>query len=203
LELAVSLQSAAIDSQFTVEVREPKLQLTIGGPKEVRFGEKAVFELTFANPGSADAENVLVRLMPIDPGDDADTHEIGTIPAASKQTVEIELVARQPGTLAIRAEATAESGLKSEAVREVTVLKPDLKVEVAGPKFRYARTVATYHVKVLNPGNTVARGVQVGAMLPAQSNFVSCSGGGQKEEGANNIRWKVPDLAAGGEYTDL
>jgi uncharacterized repeat protein (TIGR01451 family) len=201
LELAVSLQSAAIDSQFTVEVREPKLQLAISGPKEVRYGEKAVYELTFSNPGSADAENVLVRLLPIDPGDEADTHEIGTIPATSKQSVEIELVARQSGTLAIRAEATAESGLKCDAFREVIVLKPELKVEITGPKFRYARTVATYQVRVTNPGNTVARGVQVGAMLPAQSNFVSASGGGQKEDGANNIRWKVPDLAASGEYT--
>jgi uncharacterized repeat protein (TIGR01451 family) len=199
MDLAVTLQSAAIDSQFSVEVREPKLQLIIGGPKEVRYGEKVVYELTFSNPGSADAENVLVRLFPIDPGDEADTHEIGTIPAGSKQSVEIELVARQSGTLSIRAEATAESGLKADALREVTVLKPELKVEVAGPKFRYARTIATYQVKVTNPGNTIARGVQVGAMLPAQANFVSASAGGQKEEGANNIRWKVPDLAAGGE----
>ncbi len=199
MELAVSLQTAAIDSQFSVEVREPKLQLAISGPKEVRYGEKAVYELTFSNPGSADAENVLVRLLPIDPGDEADTHEIGTIPAASKQSVEIELVARQTGTLSIRAEATAECGLKCDALREVTVLKPELKVEVSGPKFRYARTIATYQVRVTNPGNTIGRGVQVGAMLPAQANFVSASGGGQKEEGANNIRWKVPDLAAGGE----
>jgi len=200
LELAVTLQSAAIDSQFSVEVREPKLQLAISGPKEVRYGEKAVYELTFSNPGSADAENVLVRLFPIDPGDEADTHEIGTVPANSKQSVEIELVARQPGTLSIRAEATAESGLRSEALREVTVLKPELKVEVTGPKFRYARTVATYQVKVSNPGNAVARGVQVGAMLPGQANFVSASGGGEKEDGANNIRWKAPDLPPGGEH---
>jgi uncharacterized repeat protein (TIGR01451 family) len=202
MDIAVSLQSAAVDSQFSVEVHEPKLQLHIEGPKEVHFGEKAVFELTFSNPGTSDAENVLVRLQPLDPGDEADTHEIGTIPAGSKQTVEIELVARQPGTLAIVAEATADTGLRSDARRDVVVLKPELKVEVQGPKFRYAGTIATYTIRVHNPGNAMARNLQLGAMLPVQSTFVSASEGGAPKEGEpNQVAWKVADIQAGGEQT--
>jgi uncharacterized repeat protein (TIGR01451 family) len=200
LDLAVSLQSAAIDSQFSVEVREAKLQLNIAGPREVNFGEKAVYELTFSNTGSADAENVLVKLMPIDPGDEADTHEIGTIPAGAKQTVEIELVARQPGTLAIVAEASADSGIKTDARKDVIVLKPEIRVEMRGPKFRYAHTVATYTIRITNPGNAIARGVQLGAMMPVQATFISATGGGGPKEGEpNQILWKVPDIQPNGE----
>lgn len=199
LALAVELRAAPIKSQFRVEVREPKLKLDIAGPTEVRYGETAVYELTFSNAGTADAENVLVRLMPIDAGDEAETHDIGVIPAGSKQVVEIELVARQPGVIIIQAEATADSGLRSEVRLEVIVRRAEIRVDIKGPKFRYAHTVAAYTIRISNSGNATAHGVQLGAKLPVDSKFLSCTGDGQQDAGANSVGWTVPDIQAGGE----
>ena len=50
-----------------------------------------------------------------------------------------------------------------------------------------------------NAGNATAHGVQLGAKLPVDAKFLSCTGGGQKDAGASSIHWTVPDIQAGGE----
>ncbi len=199
-ELGVQWSCAPASSLVSVEVQEPKLQLNVTGPGEVEYGEKVVYELTFENPGTADAEKVLVRLLPLDPADEPDAHEIGTIAAGQKKVVEIELIARQSGQLAIRAEATAEGGLRSAASKDVIVRRAGIRVALEGPKFRYARTACTYLVRVSNPGNAPARDVQVGVMLPRKAKFVSTTGGGRKDQD-NNIRWTIGKLDPAGEQT--
>jgi uncharacterized repeat protein (TIGR01451 family) len=201
LDMEVEWASAPARSQLAVEVQEAKLELQLTGPKEVDFGDKVIYELTFSNPGTAPADNVLVKLLPIDPADAADTHEIGTIAAGAKKVVEIELVARQAGTLNIRAEATADGGLHSEVRHDVIVRRADLRLAVDGPKFRFAGTSASYSIVVGNPGNAAAKNVQLGVMLPSKARFVACSDGGHKEDETNNVRWTIASLAPGEEKT--
>ena len=102
-DLAVRWSAASTSAQATVEVQEPKLELRIAGPKEVRCDAKEIYRLTISNPGSADADDVVIRLLPLD-GDDGEptSHKVGTIGAGSSDIVEIELVARQSGPLKIQ-----------------------------------------------------------------------------------------------------
>lgn len=199
IELAVQLTSAPSTSDVSIDVREPKLQLALAGPQEVEFGEKAVYELTFANPGNADAQDVIVRLLPIEPGDEPDEHQIGTIPAGAKKVVEIELIARQAGMLHIQAEAFAEGGLKSQVVHDVTVQRAELAMQVRGPEHAFAGTEAEYTLHVKNAGNGLARDVEVGAVLPNGAVYVSCSGDGKKEADENSVLWNLGHLQPGAE----
>ncbi len=203
LELGVQWSSAPVSSQVNVEVQEPKLILSVKGPEKVEYGARAIYELTFDNPGTADAERVMVKLMPIDPGDSADAHEIGTIAAGSRKVVEIELVARQEGILMIRAQASAEGGLTSDVQHDVMVRRAGLKLDIVGPQFRYARTEGGYTLHVRNPGTSAAKNVQVGMMLPAGASFVSASNNGKlvQEAGQDQVRWILPSLAEGENTT--
>jgi uncharacterized repeat protein (TIGR01451 family) len=199
-DMAIQWTQAPGSSQVHVEVQEPKLIMTLAGPKEVSFGEKAIYKLTFSNPGNADAENVMVKLLPIGAGDGApDTHSIGTIPAGENKVVEMELVARQAGHLAIKAEATGDGGLHAALDEDVLVRRAALKIAAEGPKFQYARTVVNYTVRVTNPGNAACNNVQVAAQLPAKATYLSNTGGGQTDADDSRIVWTVRSLQPGEE----
>ncbi|MEK6238574.1 MAG: hypothetical protein N2C14_27970, partial [Planctomycetales bacterium] len=107
LDLAISISQAALSSQATVEVAEPKLAMSISGASEALYGKMEVYKLTLSNPGTADAENVTLKLLPGNPGDAPPAaHSIGTLRAGDKKVIELELTPRQGGDLKIHAMAT-------------------------------------------------------------------------------------------------
>ncbi len=198
LDVKMKWTTAPAEASTVLNVLEPKLQLAVTGPKEIGYGEKAVYTMTFSNPGTADAEDVEVMLMPLEPGSQPETHEIGTIAAGDKRDVEIELVPKQTGTLQIRAQATAVGGLVSQVSEDILIRRAGIDVQLEGPNFRYAKTPATYRLKVTNPGNAPTAGLQVGAILPPGAKLVSATQNGQEEEGGR-VRWRLDNLAPGKE----
>ncbi|HEY2827367.1 MAG TPA: hypothetical protein VGJ04_07175, partial [Pirellulales bacterium] len=134
-DLAVQWSCAPAMSKAMVEVKEPKIALTLDGPSELLFGQTKVYRLTLSNPGNGDAENVVLLLAPVDGGAGAPTrHEIGLIRAGETKPVEVELSARQAGKLAIKAMAVADGNLKSEVAQDILVRRAGLKANVTGPE---------------------------------------------------------------------
>jgi uncharacterized repeat protein (TIGR01451 family) len=201
-DLAVRWMQSPQVSAATVEVQEPKLEMALAGAKEVLFGEKQLYKITMSNPGTGDAENVVIHLMPLSPSDKSvASHRIGTIKAGASKTVEVELIARQSGHLSIKAEATASGDLKATLAEEILVRKPALRLAVAGPKVQYAGTPAAYEVRVTNPGDAVARHVTVVCKLPPQSEYISATGAGQLNTARTEVTWTLDSLPAAGEET--
>ena len=64
-DLAVQWTFSPIATQTIVDVQEPKLTLSLAGPDEVVYGQSKLYRLTIANPGTGDAENVIIKLDPI------------------------------------------------------------------------------------------------------------------------------------------
>jgi uncharacterized repeat protein (TIGR01451 family) len=200
IDLAVKWNCSAEGSQTIVEVQEPKLAMTMSGPSEILYGQSKIYKLTLANPGNGDAENVSVSLLPMGRSTEAPTsHRVGTIKAGASKTIEVELTARQAGTLSIKAEAVADGGLRAETAEQVVVRRAGLKIDVQGPKAKFAGTPATYHLQISNSGNASAEKVQISAALPPQAKFVSATGGGQLDGGQAKIVWNVGSLPAGAE----
>ena len=71
IDLTVRWTMAPSDAVTQIEVREPKLQMTVTGPEDVLFGETKTYSITVSNPGTGDAENVVLNLLPVTP--DAET----------------------------------------------------------------------------------------------------------------------------------
>lgn len=199
-DLAVQFTHTPEASQALVEVQEPKLLMTLAGPDEVYFGEREIYKLTLSNPGTGEAENVVVRLLPTSAGDEqAVSHPIGTIAAGESKVIELELTARQANSLEIKAEADADGGLHATIDEVIVVRKPELQVAVQGPKLQYAGTPATYRVKVVNPGNATAKSVQVAALIPRGASYLSSSDGGSVDADQRKVTWTVGNLRAGAE----
>lgn len=196
--LAVSWTAAPSTSEATIDVLEPKLELAISGPRDVQFGDTKTYRLTISNPGTGDAEKVGIQLMPIDGGSQpAASQTIGTVAAGQSKVLEIELTARRAGAIKINATATADNGLKTEAVEEVLVRRAGLKIEVTSPAMKYAGTPCNYTIQVSNPGDATAQKLSIEATLPSGAQNAEPSAGGTVSSDGAKVTWKIDALAPG------
>ena len=63
-----------------------------------------------------DTENVVISLLPIGrTSDGVVSHKLGTLRAGESKAIDVELTARQSGKIAIKAQAYADGGLRTEA----------------------------------------------------------------------------------------
>ncbi len=198
LELGVSWTLAPVGSRAVVEVQEAKLSLEIAGPSEVLFDKPQVFKLTLTNPGTGAAENVKIDLMPPSGGQDAvSSHPLGDLAAGASQTVEVELTARDAGKMFVKAVASADGDLTCDASKEIFCRKPELEVDWRGPATKYAGTMATYFIRVRNPGTAPAEDVTVRATLPEGAEFTSASEGQSYDAGRRELAWHVGKVGPG------
>lgn len=201
-DLAVRWTQAPVASQTTVEVQEPKLALTLSGAKEVPFGDRATYKLLLSNPGTGEAENVVITLMPLDPSDGPPaSHPLGVMRAGESKTIEIELIARQAGQVTIHAEAKAAGDVFAELNEQVLVRRAALAVTAQGPKMQYADAPANYEIRIKNSGNAPAQNLRVTCRLPRGAEYESCSASGQHGSEENTVQWTVATLEAGAETT--
>ena len=186
-------------AQGMVEVQEPKLVMKLDGPSEVTYGQTQVYKLTISNPGNGDAENVVLVLAPVDGGAGAPVrHQVGLLKAGENKPVEMELSARQAGSLAIKAVAVADGNLRAEVNEEILVRRAGLKTSILGPEMKFAGTPSTYNIVIANPGNAAADNVSVAAILPPGAKYIS-SAGGKYIESENKVVWSMTNLRQGAE----
>ncbi len=197
-DLGVQWTYTSQATQALVEVQEPKLTMSLSGPDEVAYGRPASYKLTLSNPGTGITENVVVRLLPTMVGAEAmPSHRVGDLKPGETTSIELELTARESGQLSIKAEATGDGGLQATINEEVLVRKPEVALELVGPRFLYAGTAANYTVRVTNPGNAPAKNVMIAAIVPGSGEFVSSTQGGEFDQASRKITWMLPTLPAG------
>jgi uncharacterized repeat protein (TIGR01451 family) len=197
-DLAVQWTFSPVRSQTLVEVQEPKLALALAGPDEVSFGQSKLYRLTISNPGTGDAEGVMIHLAPLNEGGSPTRHAMGVIRAGESKVVEIELTARQSGSLTIKASATAEGGLQAAAEQQVLVRRAALELAVDAAHVKYTGAAANYVIRLANAGNAVAETVQITATLPTGAKYVSSSGG-QLSADQRKVTWNLPLVRPGAE----
>ena len=199
-DLAVQWDYTPIASQAMIEVQEPKLEVRLDGPREVLFGEREVYRLELANSGTGDAENVEITLTPVGTGQNVPaTHQVGTMKAGQKKVIEIELTARQTGTLTIKVDARGDGGVAAHLDHEVAVHRPALAVDVQAPSLQYVGTEATCLIRVSNPGTAPAKNVAVTATVPPGAEYVSCTAEGRLAPDQRTVNWTLENLEVGAE----
>ncbi len=197
-DLAVGWAFAPEATMAQIEVREPKLEMGVSGPDEVLFGETEVYTITLNNPGSGDAENVVLNLLPLSTQHQmVGTRNLGTLRAGERKTIDVELTAHQAGRLQVKALAYADGNLRSEVVQDVTVRRPTLEVAVLGPPRNFAATPATYRIRIENTGDAAADETTVLAVLPSGADFISSTDGGKVDVGRNHLTWNIGSLRPG------
>ncbi len=194
-ELAVDWVMSPISAATRIEVQQPLLQMALNGPTEIDYGETKVFSIVLSNPGTGDAKGLAVELT-LGSGS-ADTLKVGVLAAGDSKTFDVEVTARDSGSMQITANATGDNKLQAQASQALTVLRATLEVAASGPAQQFSGAVATYQVKVVNTGTAVAKSVQAAARLPRGVKYL---------KGLENVKqlpealaWSVGDLPPGGE----
>ena len=175
-----------------IVVTEPKLDMNIAGPKEVRYGETALYHVTVSNPGTGTAENVVVMLPEALGGERA---TLGDINAGKEKNFQVELLARTAGDLNLVATAAADGNLKTSADQGLIVRRAHLDISIEGPGLKYAGSVAQYNISITNSGDTVATDVVSAVALPTGVKYLSGIDSVKLVE--DGMRWTVGALEPG------
>ncbi|NQU24526.1 MAG: hypothetical protein HQ567_24855 [Candidatus Nealsonbacteria bacterium] len=201
-DLGVRFAYKPVASQTMIEVQEPKLEMSLNGPRDILFGKKELYRLQLANVGNGDAENVMIKLLPIGGvGGQAVSHHLGTLQAGQQRAIEVELTARQVGDLKIRVDVAGDAGLHAELAEDVFVRRAGLKIDVQGPSVQYVGTEAEYRVQVRNSGTATAHNLQFAANIPTGAKYLSGIEGVQISGNGTKLQWAVKSLNAASEQT--
>ena len=199
-DLAVKWDYKPVTSQAAIEVQEPKLEITLDGPREILYGAKEVYRLELYNSGTGDAENVELSLVAVGAGKNRPaTHTVGLVEAGTRKAVEVELTARQTGGLTVRVEARGDGGVEARLLEEIVVVKPELEVQIEAPAVQYLNAVVEYKIRVSNSGTASAKGVTITAAIPTGAKHESSAPGGVLGTGASEVTWTLDSLAPGAE----
>lgn len=178
-----------------IVVRQPQLEIEFDGPGEMAFGEEETYVISVLNPGSGDAENVILTVS--SGGARPQQMPVGVVPAGQKKDLKVRIAATQAGEMEIRAVAAGDGGLSTEALGKVTVRQAKLDVALGGPPTRFAGAEAVYQVVIANSGDASADNVAVAVALPAGAKYLGGVQGATASGGA--VKWKVDRLEAGAE----
>ena len=188
-DLAVEWTLVPRMGSVNIRVTEPRLEMTMSGPGEVLFGETAVYTVTVRNPGTGDAENVIV-MLPEEFG--GDRSSIGDIPAGKESTFDIELAARTAGQLTLTTSATADGNLATDASQDVVVRRAVLGITLEGPALKYSGTMGRYKVNVVNNGDAVGNDLETAIAFPRGAKYLGGIEGAVKTDGG--ILWQIGAL---------
>ncbi len=175
-----------------VTVTEPRLEMSIAGPSEVQFGEKALYHVTVRNPGTGTAENVGVKLPESLGGEPA---LLGNIEPGKEKNFQVELLARTAGDLSLEVTANAEGNLTASADRKLIVRRANLGIALQGPALKYAGSIGRYKVTLTNTGDAVASDVMTAVALPPGVKFLGGVDSVVQMDGG--VRWHVGSIAPG------
>jgi hypothetical protein len=194
-DLAVDWTVRPSSAVTQITVQQPGLEMALFGPKDMLFGKTAVFTIQLTNPGTGDAEDVVLefaygqrRLEP---------NRLGTLAAGSQTEVDVELTATEAGSLLVAAVATAAGDLRAESEHEMLVRRGQLAIDVVGPPVEFAGAKAAYQVSVTNTGNAACSGVEATVVLPRGAKPTTM--GDFSRRGGEGLAWRVGTLSPGEE----
>ena len=154
-------------------------QLTLEkiAPEEIQVGKPATFEIRVRNVGNATARNVEIhdetpqgtRLLSAEPtatqaGPGLVAWSIGALQPGEEATVSMEVMPLTEGELG----SVATVHFASEASARTICTRPQLNLEVRGPREVLIGEDATLSIKVSNPGTGVATNVVLSESIPEQ-----------------------------------
>ena len=194
--LAVEWTFAPKIGTVNINVTEPRLEMSMSGPGEVLFGETAEYTVTVRNPGTGDAENVVVMLPEEFGGDSA---PLGTVAAGKETVFDITLAARTAGPLTLTTSASGDGDLTTSASQDILVRRAIMDIAIEGPTLKYAGTMGRYRVTITNNGDATADKLETAVALPSGAKYL---GGidGAKDKG-QGIIWQVGSIEPKGTRT--
>jgi uncharacterized repeat protein (TIGR01451 family) len=198
----VTEEGLRAENCFTTDITSPGLRVSLAGPATGSVGAPVTYQITISNPGTGPATNVVLSSA-FDPALEHETKanpvelKLGTLGPNESKTVPLTLIARQVGVAVNRVTAVADSGLTDRAEHPVTIQRPQVAINLSGPRRKFVGKTAEWEIRVTNTGDVPLTNLTVRDRLPPELTFVSATEGGQLVGG--EVEWRIADLAPRGE----
>jgi uncharacterized repeat protein (TIGR01451 family) len=186
------------------KITRPGLSVRKTGPTQAVVGETLSYRVVVTNTGSTDATGVMLTdTLPAglhhSTGRSQLTWEVGTLLPGQSSVLDYQLTAKAVGKQCNKVVATAAGGLRDESEVCVTVADARMSLKLTGPAERPLMLPATFQITVTNPGTVALTDVVLQNPLPAQTTFISASGGGQLVNKV--VQWQIGTLEPGASRT--
>jgi uncharacterized repeat protein (TIGR01451 family) len=188
----------------TTVVTAPAISLEKNCPAEALQCDTFEYTIIVRNTGDGAATGVRITddlpdgITTVN-GKSSVSADVGTLQAGEAKQVRFSVQASRTGSFTNTARATGDNGLTAEASCTTVVKMPKLEVSKTGPEVRYIGRNAVFEVTVTNTGDADARDTMLVDTLPAGTEYVSASDGGQYNNG--NVSWSLGTLAPGASRT--
>jgi hypothetical protein len=182
-------------ARAAITVKQPQLALTLAGPSDMVFGEEKTFSLTVSNPGTGDAERVIVSVTAGDAP--PQQFDAGTLPAGHKKELPLAVVASQAGAIDLQVAANGENGLEARTSAKIDVRKAEVKLAIEGPPQHFAGSEASYLLTVANEGTAAAENIHLSLNLPQGAKYVGGLEGAAVH--GSSVKWQIAALPPGAD----
>lgn len=155
----------------------PGVEVTVHGPSTLLVGQETMFEVVAKNQGNTDLNGLLLRLTvpasvtlgsthttdgmaesEIDGGEKAIVWELPKLATNTHKSLRITLTTEQPEHFALAVEWTAIPQSQEYAIQ---VQQPRLEIAIEGASEAVYGSPVNYRIRVKNPGNAVAKNVDL------------------------------------------
>ena len=161
----------------------PGVEVTVHGPDTLLVGQETMFEVVAKNQGATDLNGLLLRLSvpasvtlgqiiatdggaetEVDDNEKGIVWELPSLPKNSHKSLRMMLTTENPEHFAMSVEWTAIPQSQQYAIQ---VQQPRLELAIEGASEAVYGVPQTYRVRIQNPGNAVAKNVEL--LLEASS----------------------------------
>ncbi len=198
--------TAKAGSRASTTVQEPKLKVEVTvSPSRILKGKQVKYEIAVTNPGSGPARNVVVQAK-LSSGlklgsDDIVEQMIKTLRVGERVELDpliVDAIAggQQSCTVDVQSPDVTAVVADHRVVRAVEVTRPELKVQIAGPDFRYTGQSCEYKATITNEGTAPAQNVVVVATLPSAGGRLMppLPAGATFEKSSRKLKWKFDQI---------
>lgn len=149
-----------------VAVVNPQLQLRKAAPAAAYSCDQPSFIYEVTNTGTGTAQNVVIHERLPEGLTTADGRQeimipVGDLPAGKTAQHAVTVRPVQLGTFQSRAIARSQEDQTASPSTQLTIVQPELAVEIAGPAWQYADEPLTYQIRVTNVSNVPARDTEL------------------------------------------
>jgi uncharacterized repeat protein (TIGR01451 family) len=191
------------EQKLTSTADAASIRVNVDAPAYAPVGEYVPVRVVVTNTGAVLAENATAWVTGgegltaerRDPGEPAEV-PVGTVEPGKSKTGTILMKADRAGKYMVKANVTADGGLKEKAESPLEARTAQIKLDLAGPDRVGVGEPATYTLKLKNAGDMALSAVAVKAELPRGLNATDADGGRISNAGGVAM-WTVPALNPG------
>lgn len=189
-----------IDAHKTVvDVRQPKLVMTVNGPKQINIGGETTHTVSIENVGDGVARKV--RLQGNFPDELRFLEQKGMsspkdLKPGENLIVTIKSLAKLPGQVKLDFTAEGERVSANNVDAPLKISQPELKVLAVGPNMNFVDRDGIYSIKVDNSGEVDVSDVAVALVIPRGMKVTTINRQAKMDEATQTLTWKFENIKA-------